>query len=238
MPQALTSHITDTHVALGESGDPAALAQYRAGMAAAGIGRCVVVQPECCGTDNAATLAAVAAVGPAARGVVILPEDITPRELDLLAAQGICGARCCLGGAITWEHLLRLAPRLNDRGWHVELVFDASEWPACEERVRAIPGWVVLFADFGEEPDAAAAAALLRTLEAGNAWVKLGAHVPQALARRLARQVPDRCLWASNWPVCQAPLPDLLAVVETWTDDRATRSQILETNPAALYGFS
>ena len=53
--------------------------------------------------------------------------------------------------------------------------------------------------------------------------------------------VPDRCLWASNWPHPGIrPIPDtalMLDLLLEWADDDATRHRILVDNPARLYGF-
>ena len=66
---------TDTHMHIYEPGYPlnpavpsraepaAGLAEYRAQMAALGLERTVIVQPSAYGTDNACTLAAMAALG-------------------------------------------------------------------------------------------------------------------------------------------------------------------------------
>src|SRR3712207_6903116 len=95
---------TDAHVTLRDT--DAALAAYRAEMNRAGLARCIVVQCAATEADQTATLAALAALGPAARGVAVLAEEPVGRELDLLGAQGICGLRCRLPGrgeAMSWD---------------------------------------------------------------------------------------------------------------------------------------
>ena len=130
---------TDTHLHIFEPGYPlnptvptraepeAGLAEYRVEMARLGLSRAVVVQPSAYGTDNRCTLAAMAALGTGARGVAILPEDITDMNISLLAALGMRGLRCLLdqpGGMMTWERTVRMAPRFC-RAWlaHQSAIF-------------------------------------------------------------------------------------------------------------------
>jgi D-galactarolactone isomerase len=261
---------TDTHMHIYEPGhrpnplasppEPeATLADYSREMARIGIERAVIVQPSAFGTDNACTLAAIAALGPNGRGVAILDEAVTDRELDLLGAQGIVGLRGLLtspAGMMTWERVRTMAPRVVARGWNLNLQFDAREFPEREDFLRALPGQLV-FDHLGVlnaplDPDGPELAPLLRLLDTGRAWIKLsapytipGSAAPypeaSAVARRFVAHAPERCLWASNWPHPQrAPRPDTLALaalLEDWAPDPAVRHRILVENPARLYGF-
>lgn len=263
---------TDTHLHIYEPGyalneravagpEPnATLVEYRQEMARLGLSRAVIVQPAAYGTDNTCTLNAIAELGPAARGVAILDEAVGERELDLLSAQGIVGLRCFMlnpGGMMTWERVQRMAPRVTEHGWHLDLQFDGAEWPEREAFVRDLPGTLVID-HIGKflrpvEPTGQEVAVLLRLLDTGRAWVKLSAPYEtsasgppdyadvSAIARRLVRHAPDRCLWASNWPhPSQNPRPDnkaLLDLLAEWTPHAETRHRILVENPGRLYGF-
>ena len=261
---------TDTHMHIYEPGHPAnplaappeaeaTLAEYRREMARIGIDRAVIVQPSAFGTDNQCTLAAIAALGPEARGVAILDEAVTDRELDLLAAQGIVGLRGLLtspAGMMTWERVRAMAPRAVARGWNLNLQFDGREFPERADFLDALPGQLV-FDHIGLfpaplDPDGPELAPLLRLLDSGRAWIKLSAPYyvegsappyPEAaaVARRLVAHAPERCLWASNWPHPQRhPRPDTLALaalLADWAPDPDTRRRILVENPARLYGF-
>lgn len=261
---------TDTHMHIYEPGHAAnplasppepeaTLADYRREMARIGIDRAVIVQPSAFGTDNRCTLTAMAALGPNARGVAILDEAVTDRELDLLAAQGIVALRGLLtspAGMMSWERVRAMAPRAVARGWNLNLQFEAREFPEREDFLRALPGRLV-FDHIGLltvplDPDGPELAPLLRLLDSGRAWIKLSAPYyvrgsappyPEAgaVARRLVEHAPERCLWASNWPHPQRhPRPDtqaLAALLEDWAPDPVVRHRILVENPAHLYGF-
>jgi predicted TIM-barrel fold metal-dependent hydrolase len=231
--QALPDCATDTHVTLANA--DAALAAYRAGMARLGLSRCVLVQASAAIDDQAGMLAALAALGPAGRGVAIVPADLAGPELDLLGAQGVCGLRCRLpdpGGLMSWEGAARLAARAAERGWHLELAFDPADWPRCEALIGALPATIVLTRRAFAGPDRPEAGVLRRLLEAGNVWIKLPADA--ARARALIREAADRCLWGSGWP-CEDGLESRLAPLAGLGE--ATRARILVANPATVYGF-
>src|SRR6187551_1710998 len=58
-----------------------------------GFARNVIVQASCHGTDNAATLHAIAASNGKARGVAVVDPDIGAEEIQALHAGGIRGVR-------------------------------------------------------------------------------------------------------------------------------------------------
>jgi D-galactarolactone isomerase len=236
------------------------LAEYRAEMVRLGLARAVLVQPVDYGTNNTCMLAGLAALGPAARGVAVVPEDVSDRDLDLLGAQGIAGLRCFLlgdCGTSSWNRAVRLAPRLAERGWHFDLQLDGTELPEREVSLHRLPANLVID-HMGRlpsppDPGGPGMAALLRLMDTGRVWVKLsaprqasGSGPPRyedmvPIARRLIGHAPDRCIWASNWPHSrQEPRPDMLGLLhllDLWARDETIRRRILADNPAGLYGF-
>jgi 2-pyrone-4,6-dicarboxylate lactonase len=58
-----------------------------------GLARNVIVQASCHGTDNSATLHAIAVSGGRARGVAVVDPDISDVDFDALHAGGIRGIR-------------------------------------------------------------------------------------------------------------------------------------------------
>ena len=145
------------------------------------LSRAVVVQPNGYGFDNRCTLAAVAALGAAARGIATVPVDVADDELKRLTSMGVRGARFHLlpGGMLTWDALEPLAARLAPFGWHVQLQLDGRELPRYEAALARLP--VPLVIDHNGkflEPvaiDHPAFRSLRRLLAGGNTWVKLSA---------------------------------------------------------------
>jgi D-galactarolactone isomerase len=263
---------TDTHMHVFESRFPLAptaltkppeapVAAYLEVRRRLGIERTVVVQPSGYGTDNACTLAAIAALGASARGIAVVPESVADAELDRLTKAGIRGLRFHMfpGGALSWESLEPLAARVLPFGWHMQLQLDGRRLPDHEAMLRQLPGTLVIdhVGKFLEPvpTDHPSFRILVRLVEAGRTYVKLSApyefskvgppHYDDvgALAKVLVKTAPERMLWASNWPHLGQPRerpPDeamLLDMLLDWAPDEAARRQILVDNPARLYGF-
>jgi len=226
-----------------------------------GIERTVVVQPTAYGTDNRCTLEGMAAIGPSARGVAVVDETVTDEELDRLTGLGIRGIRFFMlpGGALSWAVLETMASRVGGFGWHVQLQLDGRELPEREPLLKRLTGTLVIdhVGKFLEPVpvDHPAFAALRRLVDNGRTWIKLSApyevskagppHYDDvgALAKILARQAPERMVWASNWPHPMrhgAEKPDdamLLDMLLDWVPDEAARHKVLVDNPAKLYGY-
>jgi len=232
---------------------------YRALQARLGLERVIVVQPTTYGRDNACQLEAMAAFGKNARGVMVVDDRVTDAALEDLTARGVCGVRFHMlpGGALPWELLEVVAPRVHAHGWHVQLQLNGRELEDRLDRLKALPGGLVVdhvgrFMD-PVPTDDPAFRALLALLDTGRCWVKLSAPYESStagppdyadvtpLARALAAHAPERMLWASNWPhPGQTAPPDealMLGLLDRWVDDPETRRRILVDNPAALYGF-
>jgi len=227
-----------------------------------GIERNVVVQPAGYGKDNRCTLAAMAAIGPSARGVAVVDDTVTDAELEHLTNLGIRGIRFHMlpGGVLPWEILDTMAARTRDFGWHVQLQLDGRELPAREAEIRKVAGTLVVdhVGKFLEPvaTDHPSFRVLARLVENGRTYVKLSAPyevskqgAPNyddvgALAKVLVTIAPERMLWATNWPhptpVTASPKPDdavLLDMLLDWVPDETTRHKVLVDNPATLYGF-
>ncbi len=260
MRDGLPKGATDTYMqvygpgcaaAAGRGPVRASAADCREAMSRTGFSRAVIVQPESCGTDNACLLAALAALGPAARGVAMLSDTVSDRDLDLLSAQGVAGARCIVPAeSPAAPHVCaRLAGRMAEHGWHIDLACDALTLPEREVWLRRLACTVVIDTSRSGyarlSPDSIVCATVSRLLETGRVWIKLSgpdreldADAPMPLGvvptvRRTIARAPDRCVWGSNWPHAE-PDPEVIAA---WMPDEATRDRILRQNPAALYGF-
>src|ERR1700681_534310 len=71
----------------------APVSEYRAVQRDLGWSRAIVVQPTGYGFDNRCTLEAIAQLGAEARGVAVVPPDVTEAELERLTHAGIRGVR-------------------------------------------------------------------------------------------------------------------------------------------------
>jgi D-galactarolactone isomerase len=237
-------------------------ADYQAVQERLGLERLVIVQPAAYGTDNRCTLDAMAVFGDQARGVAVVRPDISNEELTQLTDVGIRGLRFFMlpGGALSWDVLEPMAARVASFGWHIQLQMDGRHLHERVDTLSRLPVTLVIdhVGKFLEpvDTDHPGFLALLRLLEGGNCWVKLSAPYETSkagspfypdvgkLAKVLVRMVPERLVWASNWPhpsVKEHNMPDdatLLDVLLDWVGDDLTRRRILVDNPAELYGFS
>jgi D-galactarolactone isomerase len=258
-------HIYDLRYALAASATfvppQAPVSAYRQMQRALGLERALLVQPTGYGFDNACLLDALEQLGPCARGVAVLPADVSEAHLQQLHAGGVRGVRFMMlagsGGLLPWHALEPMAARIAPLGWHINLQLDGRDLPQHAALIDRLPCPVVIdhTGKFLEPvaPDAAAFKALLAVLERAGRWVKLSAPYetsqvgpPQyddvsMLARALVNAHPDRCLWASNWPhPNRVPLPsdaELLHLLCEWAPDEPVREAILVRNPALAYGF-
>lgn len=262
----------DTHIHFYRTGYPRAprgpapppdawVPEYRQLQRWLGLERVVVVQPNAYGEDNCCTLNAVAALGPAARAVVVVRPEVSDAELDRLTKAGARAVRIMNlpGGALQLDMLHKVAPRIRAVGWHPIVQLDGRTLPEHEASLRRIEGDYVI--DHTGKflvpvpPEHEAFKCLLRLVERGNCYVKLSAPYEVSvagppgyedvgrLAKALIRVAPERMLWASNWPHPSAAAEkypddaDLLDLLLDWAPEQATRQKILVDNPARLYGF-
>lgn len=238
----------------------ASLTAYQKMLSVMQVDRAVIVQPSVYGSDNRATLAAVATNRAAYRAVVVLDDQVSLSHLRQLHDHGARGARinALFSNTADQDDLIRLAGVLAEQGWHMQMLVDVSAFDALEDFVRRLPVPVV-FDHMGHVPAAKGIndpgfQALLRLMSEGRVWTKLsGAYRMTDLAqppytdvspfaRALVAANPERCLWASDWPHPHIPvaMPNdgaLLDMLMDWAPNRATRERILVTNPANLYGF-
>lgn len=176
----------------------------------------VIVQPSFFGTDNAETLAAVAADREHLRAVVVVDPSIPEEAIARLDAQGAVAVRLNLKSVADYaafgsDAWLGLFARLHKRGWHLEAFVDAGRLP---EFARAIERAeiAVVFDHFGNPgTDEAAIEATFAAVEALAARRFVGAKLsgPYRLggtdrrdlaARWLDAVGPANLVWGSDWP--------------------------------------
>lgn len=257
----------DFPLAEGRSYTPpeATAAQLEAMLGANGLERAVIVQPSAYGQDHAALCAALVRAPARFRGVAVVDANVAVTELLRLNSLGVRAARFTetggsaggrFAGAVGFDQVRDLAPRLAALGWHAQL------WAGGDVLAAALPGLLgcglPLVLDHLGMLDVGRGLAdpwfrhLLRELAAGRVWIKVS---PQRISRQwpdyddvrpfLAAMVeanPRQLIWASDWPFLrmgeQTPkVATLLGWLTEVAPDAAVRQAILRDNAARLYGF-
>jgi len=221
----------------------------------------VLVQPSVYGTDNSYVADAIRRSPLPMRGVAVVDEHVTDRELEALHEQGFRGIRINTASAtpgLELAHAPRLAERIRHLGWHLQFFVDLKTQGDAIEVLRRLPVNVVI--DHFGKVDAAQGCgagpfkALLELMAHDHCWTKLTgpyflsktgprfADVPP-LAQALAGMAPDRLVWGTDWPHPSAheQMPDdgpLVDLLDAWVPDDTARRRILVENPRRLYGFA
>ena len=187
-----------------------------------GIERLVLIQTSVFGYDNRCMLDGLSQLGKRARGVVIVPDNISTTELDNMHQLGVRGIRINITEEphSVAEVTLKIASTVKlcqRNGWHLQIFLRADRLTALASTLAKLPIDCVID-HFGLIPPQdvphAAENALVELLEAGRTWVKIsGAYRvgddtnndfknPKigAMARRFYRANPERVVWGTDWP--------------------------------------
>lgn len=238
------------------------LEDYRVLQARLGLRRAVFVQAKHHGTDPRCLLDALAQMNGDARGIAVLDETVSDAELLKLQDAGVRGLRFSLwnpcDAVVGLAEMERLAPRIADLGWHVQLHMTADQIHQERSRITRL-NCPIVFDHMGRLPPKhgtghPAFAFICNLLEADRAWVKLsgpylntevGSPTYQdtgTVARAFLDRAPERLVWGSDWPHMTEPVnakPDdarLCDLLFEWAgNDR--RDKVLISNAEALYGF-
>lgn len=224
---------------------PAALCAHLDGL---GLARAVLVQPSPYGQDHACLLDTLAALEGRALGVCAF--DAAHRygdgELDRLYRLGVRGMRI----HVVWldtdtarQVLRQAADQLHGSGLHLEVQIRQEQWQALLPLLETLT-LPVVFDHFGGIGDVATVSApLWHYLEHADAYVKLSAPYrvaaavdQDAVARALARHLPGRCLFGSDWPHTNhppTPAGRLTPVAYRVVDDATLLSRLLAALPPA-----
>jgi 2-pyrone-4,6-dicarboxylate lactonase len=224
-----------------------------------GFSRNVIVQASCHGTDNRATLDAIAKSNGQARGVAVVDPAISEDELHTLHEAGMRGIRFNflkrLVDDAPKDKFLELTQRLP-QGWHVVIYFEADILEELRPFMDAIPFPLVIdhmgrpdVTQGPDGPDMRAFRALLdsrpdihfkatcpdRLDPTGDPWNAFAEAV-----RPLVEDYPDRCLWGTDWPHpnMQDNVPDdghLVDMIPRIAPSEALQRKLLIDNPNALY---
>jgi 2-pyrone-4,6-dicarboxylate lactonase len=224
-----------------------------------GFERNVIVQASCHGTDNAATLHAIARANGRARGVAVVDPAISEGELSALHSGGIRGIRFNflkrLVDDAPKDKFLELSRRLPG-SWHIVVYFEADILAELRPFLDAIP--VPIVVDHMGRPDVTGGLdgpdmkAFRRLLDSRpDIWFKAtcpdrldpGGDPWNAFAEAVAPLVadyPDRALWGTDWPHpnMEKTIPDdghLVDMIPRIAPTAALQHKLLVSNPSRLY---
>jgi 2-pyrone-4,6-dicarboxylate lactonase len=229
-----------------------------------GFAKNVIVQASCHGTDNSATLNAIARANGKARGVAVVDPAISEEALAALHEGGMRGIRFNflkrLVDDAPKDKFLEVSRRLP-AGWHVVIYFEADILDELRPFLDAIPVPLVIdhmgrpdVSQGPEGPDMRAFRAMLDSRE--DIWFKPtcpdrldaikeggGGDPWNAFAdavRPLVEDYPDRCIWGTDWPHpnMQAEVPDdghLVDMIPRIAPTAELQRKLLVDNPNALY---
>ena len=227
-----------------------------------GFAKNVIVQASCHGTDNAATLDAIAKSNGKARGVAVVDPAISEAELARLHDGGMRGIRGIrfnflkrLVDDAPKDKFLEVAQRLPV-GWHVVVYFEADILDELRPFLDAITAPLVIdhmgrpdVTQGPDGPDMRAFRALLdsrpdihfkptcpdRLDPSGDPWNAFADAV-----RPLVEDYPDRCIWGTDWPHpnMQDNIPDdghLVDMIPRIAPTEELQRKLLVSNPERLY---
>jgi predicted TIM-barrel fold metal-dependent hydrolase len=224
-----------------------------------GIARGVLVQTGLYGNDNSFIVDAIKAHPNRLRGIALIGEDITDRELRHLADNGVRGFRVnrTARTGLAFDIARKLADRSKELGWHVQFLLDVEDHPDLDTMLGTFATEVVI--DHMGRPDPAKGVnapgfqALIRLLKSGRGWAKLSAPYRTSLqeppysdlapfAHALVAAAPGRLVWGSDWPhvLLEKTMPndgDLVDQIAVWVPDETARNRIFVDNAEKLYGF-
>lgn len=224
-----------------------------------GFEKNVIVQASCHGTNNAATLNAIAKSNGKARGVAVVDPAISDEDLRRLHEGGMRGIRFNflkrLVDDAPKDRFLEVSRRLP-KGWHVVIYFEADILEELRPFMDAIPVPLVIdhmgrpdVTQGADGPDMRAFRALLdsrpdihfkptcpdRLDPTGDPWNAFAEAV-----RPLVEDYPDRCIWGTDWPHpnMQDKIPDdghLVDMIPRIATSDELQRKLLVDNPNDLY---
>jgi 2-pyrone-4,6-dicarboxylate lactonase len=225
-----------------------------------GFSRNVVVQASCHGTDNSATLDAIALSRDTARGVAVVDPAIDDKQLEALHVGGIRGVRFNFVKRLVdnapKDKFLEIARRIGALGWHVVVYFEAELLEELRPFLDAIP--VPIVVDHMGRPDVSQGPAgddmmAFRQLLDSRSDIWFKATCPDRLddsgppwdffanaVAPLVTDYSDRCLWGTDWPHpnMQHAIPDdgnIVDMIPRIAKTAEIQSKLLVENPMRLY---
>ncbi len=240
---------------------------YLAMLDTVGIFRGILVQPTGYQTDCRALVDATWRSRGRVKGIGVATADISDADLAHMDEFGVCGLRFIevpdpsgkgrYRGSVGFEHLEKLAPRLHELGWMVQLWAPADEIVKASNMLAKLDIPIVLD-HMGNVPALRGASDpafdfLLGLLADGLIWIKLpicriSTDFPNYSDARpmfdaLIKTNAERLIWGSDWPHVglMEKTPDvghLIDLFDLWLGDTDLRQKIFSTNAEILFGFT
>ncbi|MEM9438658.1 MAG: amidohydrolase family protein [Pseudomonadota bacterium] len=234
------------------------LSRYKAVMDTLGFERAVLVHSILYGTDNSLTIEAVHRLGPAAKGVGLLPDGAKEKDIAAFAKADIVAVRLNYvhGGVLSWAGARAMAPMLGAHGLHIQMLLNSHTH--MEEIAREVPNLgVPLVIDHLGWPDLSLGVGdpgfqtLLSLLAEGLIYLKLSAlyrlcDAPYEAAAPFVEAAiaanADALLWGTDWPhlmLADAKMPSAAALLDAFdaVASEDVRQKVLVANPTRLFNF-
>lgn len=220
----------------------------------------LLVQLNSHGYDNSLLVDSLRAFPGRLKGIAYVPLGVADAELDRLCSAGVVGVRYLpnLDEAFDVGHVQFLLEICAELRWQLQLGIGAEQLPAVIPALEKSDVTIVIDhmgrlvdpQDMHGKPYQA-----MRYLAgATDCYVKIsvGNHITTTgrplgdlseLVGALVRDMPDKLLWASNWPFVgiypPASIPEpheMIDILDAWIGDERMIRKILVTNPARLFG--
>lgn len=233
---------------------------------AIGFDRAVLVHPSVYDTDYRLLYDIMSGLEDrsAYRGVVVLKDDVTDKEMLRLHELGVVGIRFHLAARYQNDskpQLLRTLARAKEMGWHARLHTDPPELLEYSDvlmTVRDVPLVIDHMGrvDFGLGMEQPAFRWIMDRLRHDENWwmmvsngnrtsrQEIGWDDAVPFGRAYVEAAPDRIIWATDWPHVRWRKSRMMNDAETvellyrYVDnDAGLIAKILVENPARLHGF-
>ena len=235
---------------------------------ALGFERGVIVHPTVYGSDHRLLLDTLEGLTSeerkSFRGVAIIDDSVSDRELERLNAAGVCGARLNIARAFTLTpsktEARRTLDRLREIGWHARVHVTGNDLLEFSDILRSVKDVPMVIDHLGhvhfeggfERP---VVRWILDMLQHENWWMmtsngnrdstmESGWDDAVPYGRAFIRAAPDRMVWATDWPHAgwtKRMMNDAeeVELLYRYVDyDPALIRKILVDNPARLHGFT
>ena len=235
--------------------------EYRVLADALHLPRAVFVQAKPFALDNTCLLDAIHRFGPEyARGVAVVNDTVSDRELETLHIGGIRGLRFSVwnpqNSVVPFEDCLPLSRRIRPLGWNIQLHMGADQIVQHADVIQKLECKVVIDHMGRLNPTLGlrdpAWKFLQKMIDKGNVWIKLSGPYLNTkigepwedatkIARSIAEFAPKRVVWGSDFPhVTETVKPNefiLARLIPQWLPSQRSRQLALSDNPAELYNF-